>query len=249
MTVDFTYREEKPKWAVRWSHGWIRDSPESWCEQGFLRIWVTGDQERLGSPVMFLPQLAAVSQLGDFIRWLQFSCSVGCVFSGSRHHQSALCVFCLVWNLGVWVFEISFFWLVSIYFVSSPRSLTPASPFGSSVFLFICHFDRISGWLWVLFPTAAFFFWHQGAITLRPFCDLCTATVSFPTCTPQTLYCDLLLCQNHCSRVHYWLFFWWKFMLNYFFFLTIINRKWRNNISDVMSLYCFTEIQLAVVKW
>lgn len=23
-------------------------------------IWVTGDQERLGSPVMFLPQLAAV---------------------------------------------------------------------------------------------------------------------------------------------------------------------------------------------
>ena len=63
-------------------------------------IWVTGDQELLGSPVMFLPQLVAVV----------------------------------------------------------PWSLTPASPFGFWVqcFLFVYHFDRISLWLWVLFPTAAF---------------------------------------------------------------------------------------------
>ena len=73
----------------------IRGSLRSWWEQGFIQIVVSGRQEMLGSPVMFLPQVSSISQLGGFIRGLQFTCSGGRVSSGSRHHQSALCVFCL----------------------------------------------------------------------------------------------------------------------------------------------------------
>ena len=56
----------------------------------------SGNQKLLCSPVMFLLQLAAVSQLGSFIRALQLTCSGGCLFSGSGRLQSALCVFCWV---------------------------------------------------------------------------------------------------------------------------------------------------------
>ena len=73
----------------------IRGSLRSWWEQGFIQMVVSGRQEMLGSPVMFLPQVSSISQLGGFIRGLQFTCSGGRVSSGSRHHQSALCVFCL----------------------------------------------------------------------------------------------------------------------------------------------------------
>ena len=65
------------------------------CEQGFSQdpghrsadaIWCTCD---------VLPQLTAISQLGDSIRVLKGPCSVGCVSSGSPRHQFAHCVFCL----------------------------------------------------------------------------------------------------------------------------------------------------------
>ena len=58
------------------------------------KILVTAHQKISGSPVMFLPQRAAISQLGGFIRGLQFPCSGGCVFSGSRRHQLARYGFC-----------------------------------------------------------------------------------------------------------------------------------------------------------
>ena len=76
--------------------------------------------------------------------WVHLWCSpsAGCVFSGNQHHQ-----------LG-WVFKLSAFGPVAIHSLSPLWSATPTSPlvFGSDVFLFVYHFDRISGWLWVLFP-------------------------------------------------------------------------------------------------
>ena len=49
--------------------------------------------EAVGCTCDVLPQLAALSELGDDIRWLQFTCSVGCVSSGSWHRLLALCIF------------------------------------------------------------------------------------------------------------------------------------------------------------
>ena len=52
---------------------------------------VSGNQKLLAAPVMFLPQLAAVSQLGGFIRGCSSPAQVVVLSSGSRHLQSALC--------------------------------------------------------------------------------------------------------------------------------------------------------------
>ena len=95
----------------------IRDSPRSWCEQGFLKIQVTGNQKVSGAPDDLL-QLTAISQLGGFMMGLQTPCSVGCVSWGSRHHQLA---FCVLWKskkkAELIVLEISFLCQVSIHFV------------------------------------------------------------------------------------------------------------------------------------
>ena len=128
---------------INYCYGQIRDSPRSLFEQRFPKIQVTGHQKLLGAPVMFsLSWLQSVSwefkwggcmcQGGDAISWVS-------VFS--------------VWgeNL-VCVFEMYFFWPVSILFVS-PRSVTPTWPlvFRSTVlcwplvggcgFYFHCSFE------------------------------------------------------------------------------------------------------------
>ena len=56
--------------------------------------------EAIGCTCAVLPQLAAVSQLGGYIRGLQSPCSDGAVFSESQHHQLACCVFFLDEDLG-----------------------------------------------------------------------------------------------------------------------------------------------------
>ena len=147
-------------------YGQIRDSERSWCEQGFLHYWV--------HLWCSFTQLAAISQLGDDIKGLQFTCSDGCVFSGSRHNQLVLRF--LFTNLGG-MFEISFFWPVSLHFVPPDQCLWLHLWFlGLVFFLLVYHFDRISGELWVLFPPPPFRHW--GNSFLWPLCNLC----SFPTC-------------------------------------------------------------------
>ena len=102
----------------------IRDSPRSWCEQGFLKIQVTGNQKVSGAPDDLL-QLTAISQLGGFMMGLQTPCSVGCVSWGSRHHQLAVCV---LWKskkkAELIVLEISFLCQVSIHFVPPDSNFT-----------------------------------------------------------------------------------------------------------------------------
>lgn len=104
-------------------------------------IQVTGNQKRPGAAVVFsLSWLQAVCW-ETLIRGLQFSCSAACVFSGSRHRQSALCVFCLGGKSELSVCVWDFFLLVSFYpFCFPPWSVTLTSPcffFSVQWFLFI----------------------------------------------------------------------------------------------------------------
>ena len=94
--------------------------------------------EATGCNCDVLPQLAAVSQLVDSIRRLQFPCSGGCVFSGSRRRQWFLfggklwveCLLCYTFcfplisdshfTFGFWVqcsfVHLSFWWNQWIFF-------------------------------------------------------------------------------------------------------------------------------------
>lgn len=98
---------------------------------------------------------AAISQLGGFIRVLQFLCSDGRVFSGSRHHHFTLCCFCLGWKsvLSDWdLFLLVSFLYILFFPLISDSNITFS--FWVQCFFLVYRFDRISGWLWVLFPVA-----------------------------------------------------------------------------------------------
>ena len=109
----------------------IRDSPRSWCEQGFLKIQVTGNQKVSGAPDDLL-QLTAISQLGGFMMGLQTPCSVGCVSWGSRHHQLAVCV--------LWKSKKKLSWLCwrFLSFAKFPFILFPPTPISPLFFGPVC---------------------------------------------------------------------------------------------------------------
>ena len=122
-----------------WVHLWC--SPSAGCHQSAGR-WYKGAAALL-------------------LRWL--------FVSGSRHHQLAVCGFCLGGKSGlsVWAFFFFFFGYF-LYILIPPWSVTPAPPliFGSSGF-FVCSssiIDRISGWLWVFYSQ------HHLLDTKAPVC-------------------------------------------------------------------------------
>ena len=100
-------------------------------------------------------------------RWL-------CVFRESTPSDGSV--------FSVWGETLECLRFLSIHFFP-PWSVTFASPFmGQMFFLFIYHFDRISGWLWVLFPPPPLR--HPGTSLLWPFCDLCSALLVSQPATP-----------------------------------------------------------------
>ena len=141
----------------------------SWCEQRFLRLQVTGHQKLLAAPVM-----CCLSWLQSASRGLHKETAVPLLSWSSVFREFTSSVgslrFLFGWDSGLsfWFF----FLLASFYTFSFPSvKWLP---------LLLCHhFDRISGWLCVLFPSPPFR--HQGTGSLWPFSWLCSAlSVSHP---------------------------------------------------------------------
>ena len=141
----------------------------SWCEQGFLQIQPTGNQKLLGA-VMFSLRVAVPP-----LSWL-------CVFRESTPSVSSLRPR-FGWKSEVSMFEIYFFWPVSIQFVS-PLFSDSHFTFGFWIQcnLFVNHLDRIGGWMWVLFPRPPFrqmlLYFVQCFVSFQT-CDLCSSGFVF----------------------------------------------------------------------
>ena len=147
--------------------------------------------------------MAGVSQLGDYIRGLQHPCSVGCVFSGSQHHQLALCVFCWGENLS-WVCLRFLSFGQFLYILFSPWSVTPTSPwvFGSNVFCSSIILIEASG--------CGLYSQHhllhtKGQVCLDPFV-ICSVLCKVPNLQPLSFrFCFLgkLIIINNWTFGHY----------------------------------------------
>ena len=151
----------------------IRDSPRSWCEQRFLKDLGNRSPGATGCTCDVLPQLAAVAQLGDYIRGLQCPSSVGCVSSGSQHHQVACCVFLFELKSELSVCEcvrlFSFGQFPYILFSDSHFTFGFwVQCFCSSIILK----ESVGG---CVFYSHRHSLGHRGISLLWPFCDLCSA--------------------------------------------------------------------------
>ena len=122
-------------------------------------IWCTCD---------VLPQLAAISQLGDSIRGLKGPCSVVCVFSGSKRHHLAPSVFSLGRQSGLRVFY---------PFSFSPDSWLPLNLWflGPNVFFSVILIESVGG--------CGFHPYCHFLDTKGPVCLLCL----FPNLQPPSL--------------------------------------------------------------